>query len=341
LRQAEVDANLRSEVLRAPDARALVSTSETMILDGYWEECRRSAGARLHIPASRVPSARKLAELDWRQGQRMQAWAHVLSVLPAGPDEPPGKRFFPHRQEVQWIAAELALDEGNYPLARRWIEAYERWLAWSGKASGKPTAHLLRARYHARQAELAEALHHAELALELAGEPRQPLALLAAQRALAELESAAGRPQAAETHAQAALALAEACGAPYELALTQVVHAALLLDGGAVEQARAALDAAQPTAARLEAQPLLERINALLEQLTARPAGADQIPGGLSRRELEVLQLAARGLTDAEIAGALFISPRTVGGHLHSIYGKLGVSSRTAATRFAFDHGLS
>jgi DNA-binding NarL/FixJ family response regulator len=46
------------------------------------------------------------------------------------------------------------------------------------------------------------------------------------------------------------------------------------------------------------------------------------------------------GLTDAQVAERLFLSPRTVSKHLHSIYGKLDVSSRTAAARFAAEHGL-
>lgn len=60
----------------------------------------------------------------------------------------------------------------------------------------------------------------------------------------------------------------------------------------------------------------------------------------LTRRERDVLRLVAQGMTDAEVAEALVISPRTVNGHLTSIYSKLGVSSRTAATRIAIDHHL-
>jgi len=63
-------------------------------------------------------------------------------------------------------------------------------------------------------------------------------------------------------------------------------------------------------------------------------------PAGLSVREAEVLRLVARGLTNAQVAEELYISPRTVNRHLNSIYPKLGVSSRSAATRFAADHGL-
>ena len=63
-------------------------------------------------------------------------------------------------------------------------------------------------------------------------------------------------------------------------------------------------------------------------------------PGGLTAREVEVLRLLARGLTDKQIAQQLVISRRTVNAHLTSIYGKLQLSSRSAATRYAFEHHL-
>jgi DNA-binding NarL/FixJ family response regulator len=63
-------------------------------------------------------------------------------------------------------------------------------------------------------------------------------------------------------------------------------------------------------------------------------------PAGLSTREVEVLRLVARGMTDSQVAEKLFISPRTVNWHLGSVYRKLGFSSRTEATRFAIEHDL-
>ena len=69
-------------------------------------------------------------------------------------------------------------------------------------------------------------------------------------------------------------------------------------------------------------------------------APAAEHPAGLTSREVEVLGLVAEGLTDAQVANRLFLSPRTVQRHLNSIYHKLGVNSRTAATRFALEHGL-
>ncbi len=67
---------------------------------------------------------------------------------------------------------------------------------------------------------------------------------------------------------------------------------------------------------------------------------APAYPAGLTVREVEVLRLVANGLTNAQIAQQLVISRRTVNAHMRSIYNKLEISSRTAATRFAIDHHL-
>jgi len=61
----------------------------------------------------------------------------------------------------------------------------------------------------------------------------------------------------------------------------------------------------------------------------------------LTEREIEVLRSVAHGLTDIQVAEQLMISPRTVHSHLNSIYSKLGITSRSAATRYAIEHSLS
>ena len=70
------------------------------------------------------------------------------------------------------------------------------------------------------------------------------------------------------------------------------------------------------------------------------PTRHPSYPAGLTAREVEVLRLVAQGLSDAQVAKQLIVSPRTVNWHLTSIYSKLGVSSRSAATRFAIEHKL-
>ena len=74
------------------------------------------------------------------------------------------------------------------------------------------------------------------------------------------------------------------------------------------------------------------------EVSTSPPATA--YPAGLSAREVEVLKLVARGMTDPQIAEELYISPRTVNAHLRSVYHKIGSSTRAEATRFALEHDL-
>jgi predicted ATPase/class 3 adenylate cyclase/DNA-binding CsgD family transcriptional regulator len=70
------------------------------------------------------------------------------------------------------------------------------------------------------------------------------------------------------------------------------------------------------------------------------PAAPPSYPDGLTAREVEVLCVMAQGLTNEQVAERLVISPRTVETHLTSIYSKIGVSSRVAATRYAIEHHL-
>ena len=106
----------------------------------------------------------------------------------------------------------------------------------------------------------------------------------------------------------------------------------------AVEAARRSLAAFD----RLGARPLADRARRLLRTLGERPAAPPRAATGeLSERELQVVRLVAVGLSNAEIAGRLFISPRTVTTHLQHVYGRLGLRSRTALTRWVLEHGLA
>jgi HD-GYP domain-containing protein (c-di-GMP phosphodiesterase class II) len=75
-------------------------------------------------------------------------------------------------------------------------------------------------------------------------------------------------------------------------------------------------------------------------QQTRASAPRAKGPGGLSRREVEVLRLAARGLTTREIADQLFISPKTADHHVQHVYTKINVSTRAGAALWAMEHGL-
>ena len=76
------------------------------------------------------------------------------------------------------------------------------------------------------------------------------------------------------------------------------------------------------------------------EPKKAQSQASREYPAGLSAREVEVLRLVARGMTNPRIARELYVSRRTVDAHLHSVYNKLGTSTRAEATRYASEHGL-
>lgn len=82
--------------------------------------------------------------------------------------------------------------------------------------------------------------------------------------------------------------------------------------------------------------------DAIYVQLGVEPAGicGESAPGGLTRRELEVLSRIARGATNRQVAQQMSLSDKTVGRHLANIYAKLGVSTRTAAANWAHQRGI-
>ncbi|MDX6688767.1 MAG: hypothetical protein QOG15_224 [Solirubrobacteraceae bacterium] len=102
---------------------------------------------------------------------------------------------------------------------------------------------------------------------------------------------------------------------------------------------------AEATAAELRAEVRAGRhdadaVEAVLGAAGHRVPRRREGPAGLTRREVEVLRLLARGLSNKEIAARLVISPKTVGNHAEHIYAKINASSRAAAGLFAMQHGL-
>ena len=176
----------------------------------------------------------------------------------------------------------------------------------------------------------------------------------AAAAELSEIARAFGAPllAAASAHATGAVLLAEGdiAGAstslrqaweiwrdlemPYEEAQTCVLLAAVCERRGDQDGRRLELDAARRLFKQLNAEPCLARIAEQSER------ASHQRIGSLSEREAQVLRLLAAGKTNRAIAEELFISEKTVARHVSNIFDKLGVSSRTGATAWAFQHNL-
>jgi len=126
----------------------------------------------------------------------------------------------------------------------------------------------------------------------------------------------------------------QALAAPYDAARARVLVARALRSLGDEESAQMELEAARTMFVELGAAPDVAGIDALVAPAAATGAH------GLSTRELEVLRHLASGSSNREIAAALAISEHTVARHIQNIFGKLGVTSRTAASAFAFEHHL-
>ncbi len=315
-----------------------------LLLEGEWEEAERIAsvvsGEAQGLIHYRMMALGHLAALALPRGDTERAWWAVNSVLPAGAATEPGTVWpFNVVATVQRVAAALASETGDLPAAREWLSAHDRWLAWNGAVLGRSEGQLLWAAYYRAAGDPKRAFDRARQALAHATEPRQSLALLAAHRLLGELATDAGRYGDAATHLDVSLALADACAAPYERALTLLALATLRIATGKRAEAQAFLDEVRTICTSLGAQPALARADALAAKATqAKPVSA--YPAGLSAREAEVLRLVADGLTNAQVADRLFLSPHTINAHLTAIYAKLAVPSRAAAIRFALDHGL-
>jgi DNA-binding CsgD family transcriptional regulator len=121
---------------------------------------------------------------------------------------------------------------------------------------------------------------------------------------------------------------------PYEAARVRVLIGLACRELGDEETAEMELDAARSVFEQLGAVPDLARARALSREAPAKPAG------GLTARELDVLRLVATGKTNRSIAADLFLSEKTVARHVSNIFTKLGLSSRAAATAYAYEHDL-
>jgi DNA-binding CsgD family transcriptional regulator/tetratricopeptide (TPR) repeat protein len=162
----------------------------------------------------------------------------------------------------------------------------------------------------------------------------------AADRYLGMLATTLGDWEAAETRFDAALELNRRMGAPTWLAHTAYEYGRMLHARGRAE------DASRATSMLTDAAALAERIGmpALLARIEGLGSGtvmAETPPDGLSPREVTILRLVARGLSNRQIGEELFISSHTAANHMRSILRKTSCANRTEAATYAHRHGLA
>ncbi len=309
------------------------------VLEGDWSDAF-DIMQQSDLRFIRLTGVTLLAPLAYYQGDRDLAWTLVREGLPSGWDTQPGDSAG-HVVPLRALAVTMSLDTGDLDDTRRWLAAFDHWLEWSGGVYGQADVLLCRAAFMRATADLTAARENASQALIAAGAPRQPLTMVAARRLLGELDLAEGRLNEAETQLTASLKLAETCHARHEQALTLLALAELCRVRGETPAARTHLDTVRRICTPMGAARTLAQAEALATLLRDAPAVGPQVfPAGLTPREGEVLRLLATGISNAEMAEQLSLSIRTVDAHLTNIYGKLGVTSRGAAIRYAIDHDL-
>lgn len=168
----------------------------------------------------------------------------------------------------------------------------------------------------------------------IAGEVGAPFLVATAMRASGAVRLERGDARAALDRLRPACVEWAKLEAPYEHARSRVLAALAYRALGDVDTAELEADAARRTFEQLGAGPDAAQLDA---RFAAAPRSA---AGDLTSRQVEVLALVAAGRTNREIAEELVVSEHTVRRHLQNIFARVGVTSRAAATAFAYQHGL-
>ncbi len=282
---------------------------------------------------------------------------HACDRLMQPPPQPAIADALYQKAEIHRLRGEFVDAEEAYRAASQWGREPQPGLAQMRLAQGDPAAAeaairrvvaenhdlMARARLLAAFVEIMLAVEDvpaarsaAEELTDIAAATRAPYLDATSAYATGAVALADGDGAAAISALRRACALYCELDTPYEAARARVLIGSVCREVGDDDTATMEFDIARRCFTEVGALSDLAALDALTSPIS--PAGA---PSGLTGREVEVLELIARGKTNRQIAQALYISEKTVARHVSNIFTKLTVQSRAAATAYAYEHGLA
>ena len=293
--------------------------ADVLMAAGRWPEAEHALETALatharYVPALSEPTLARMGELRIRQGRLAEA-AQLLAGVPERPSS------------LRALAL-LRLAEERPQAAAALLERGLRGTEGSAVHAALLLAPLADARLAC--ADVAGAREAAGQLAELARASGIRLIAARADLAAARVATAAGDEGEAAECAQRALAAFGALAMPFDAALARLELARAIAGGTpevAADEARAALG----TFRELGAARAVDAAAALVRDLGGATGGRGRVSGELTARELQVLDLIALGMSNAQIARTLVISEKTAGHHVSRILMKLGVRNRTEA----------
>jgi len=290
----------------------LVYRAEILQLRGAWPAAMSTAldaCRQLSDSTSAGAAHYRLAELHRVQGRFDEADVEYSRAAELGTEVQPG-------------LARLRAAQRNPGAA---LAGLDRALGEDPRSPTRPAVQAARIDIAVSVGDLATARAAADDLDRLATEPCAPFLAALAACGDGAVRLAEGDARGAIGRLRRAWTLWQQLDAPYEAARCRMLIGAACRALGDADAARMESAAARASFALLGAAP----------ELAAGPA-----PGPLTARECEILRLVATGATNKAIAERLILSDKTVARHLSNIFGKLGVSSRAAATAYAYEHQL-
>ncbi len=303
----------------------MVYRAEIMRLHGEWGDAMTEASKAREWLSGPPPqpgvgdALYQVAELHRLRGERGEAEQGYRQANDVGRSPQPGltlMRLAQGKVDAATVAIRRELDEARDRATRcRLLPAYVEVMIAAQDI----------------EAALAAAGELSELAQSLDA----PFLRAAAAQARGAVLLASGDDRGALESLRRAWTTWRDLDAPYEAARVRELIGLACLRLGDRDAYEMETNAARHAFLQLGAAPDLARLGRLVD------AAAPKAAGGLSAREVQVLKLVAAGKSNRSIAGELVISEKTVARHVSNIFSKLGLSSRAAATAYAYEHGLN